>query len=324
MVPPLDQGSLIAGHRGLDRELLWVDIMHTPAERFVLPGYLVLTTGADVHQPGVREFLSYLIQSPAAGVVLSPPPDVRLQDLLISLVPLADENRFPVIFLPWELRFSDVTRNLMPRLSPDVPKSQVELAVGRSAVDGWDEAGAQELSRHVIDEAEQRGLQVEASVAPGVVIFTFRPPQTSATVSELLAFSGDRSDAFSETASWVFFGPQAGDSGSDFFPAVRPKKSGHFLEALREHPASMFFVARTLQPLVDYDSSRGGDLVHTLEVLFDESLNTSAAARRLYLNRHSLLYRVQLIEKLTGCSLKSVEDRFNLEVSVRVHLFRPR
>lgn len=57
-VPPLDLGSVVAGQRGLTREVLWVDIMHAPAESFVRPGDLVLTTGADVRQPGVLDFLT--------------------------------------------------------------------------------------------------------------------------------------------------------------------------------------------------------------------------------------------------------------------------
>ena len=67
------------------------------------------------------------------------------------------------------------------------------------------------------------------------------------------------------------------------------------------------------------DKTRRGQLVHTLEILLNEAINTSAAARALFLNRHSLLYRIKLIEDLTGLSLKNPADRFQLEVSVRVH-----
>lgn len=92
-----------------------------------------------------------------------------------------------------------------------------------------------------------------------------------------------------------------------------------FAEVLRQHPRSMATVLQTLQPLIDYDKTRRGQLVHTLEILLDEATNTSAAARALFLNRHSLLYRIKLIEELTGLSLKNPADRFQLEVSVRVH-----
>ncbi len=73
-VAPLDRGSVVAGHRGLTREVTWVDIIHAPAESFIRPGDLVLCTGADIRQPGNREFLAYLVSSHAAGLILSPPP----------------------------------------------------------------------------------------------------------------------------------------------------------------------------------------------------------------------------------------------------------
>jgi DNA-binding PucR family transcriptional regulator len=81
----------------------------------------------------------------------------------------------------------------------------------------------------------------------------------------------------------------------------------------------MATILQTLRPPVDYDKTRRGQLVHTLEILLDEATNTSAAARALFLNRHSLLYRIKLIEELTGMSLKNSADRFQLEVSIRVH-----
>ena len=105
-VPPLDLGSVVAGQRGLTREVLWVDIMHAPAESFVRAGDLVLTTGADARQPGVLDFLTYVVTSAAAGVVISPPPDAAVDDLLVMLAPYAEQNDFPVVVLPWEVAFS--------------------------------------------------------------------------------------------------------------------------------------------------------------------------------------------------------------------------
>lgn len=246
-VPPLDQGSVIAGHQGLTRAVLWVDIMHAPAESFVRRGDLVLTTGADVRQPGVREFLTYLVTSPAAGVILSPPPEVPLGELLPPLVALADRHEFPMVMLPWEIAFAAVQRSLLPL---------VDLVPA--------------------DPADQ--------------------PHT------------DRPDA-----GWAEFADAFADA------LQGPRGPEQFAEVLRQHPRSMALILQTLQPLVDYDRTRRGQLVHTLEILLNEATNTSAAARALFLNRHSLLYRIKLIEDLTGLSLKNPADRFQLDVSVRVH-----
>ena len=60
------------------------------------------------------------------------------------------------------------------------------------------------------------------------------------------------------------------------------------------------------------------DLPGTLEAYLDANGNTTAAARTLFLNRHSLMYRLRKVEALTGLDLSSHEDRFVLELSLRL------
>jgi PucR family transcriptional regulator, purine catabolism regulatory protein len=60
------------------------------------------------------------------------------------------------------------------------------------------------------------------------------------------------------------------------------------------------------------------DLPGTLEAFLQENGNTTAAARKLFLNRHSLMYRLRKAEALTGLDLSSHEDRFVLELSLRL------
>jgi len=76
-------------------------------------------------------------------------------------------------------------------------------------------------------------------------------------------------------------------------------------------------------PLVEYDDRSARDLLGTLEVFLQENGNTSSAARRLHLNRHSLLYRLRKIEELTGRSLSRHDDRFLLELGVRLAKLTP-
>jgi purine catabolism regulator len=76
--------------------------------------------------------------------------------------------------------------------------------------------------------------------------------------------------------------------------------------------------AAVLAPLEHYDAETSRDLVHTLEVYLEENGNTTSAARRLFLNRHSLMYRLRKVEALTGRDLRRHEDRFLLELSLRL------
>ena len=93
------------------------------------------------------------------------------------------------------------------------------------------------------------------------------------------------------------------------------------LGTLSSDPDSCRIFGEVLRPLLTYDRGSERGLIETLRVYFDENMNTSSAARELYLNRHSMLYRLKKIESLTGKSLESGADRFVLEVSIRLLSF---
>lgn len=79
--------------------------------------------------------------------------------------------------------------------------------------------------------------------------------------------------------------------------------------------------AEVVAPLVEYDRGSESGLMHTLEIFLHTNGNASSAARLLFLNRHSLLYRLRKIESLTGRSLESNADRFVLDLSMKLLRF---
>ncbi len=263
------------------------------------------------------------MSSPAAGVALGPPPDIDTRELLSVLVPLADRHEFPLVLLPWEVAFADVQKQLLPLINALPHDAPIQMVIGRREDDDaqWAEHArefAETLSRlatrlryHPEDVDHRRsGDDALLGAAAGIGRFRAGRIRLAAQRPAREAWSAgcccrrDRTTSVTVAAAPVPDGP------------VGPQQ---FAEVLRQHPRSMATVLKTLQPLVDYDKTRRGQLVHTLEILLNEAINTSAAARALYLNRHSLLYRIKLIEELTGLSLKNPADRFQLEVSVRVH-----
>lgn len=292
-VPPLDRGVVRAGHRGLTREVVWVDIMHAPAESFIRAGDLVMTTGADVGQPGVREFLTFLVSSSAAGAVVSPPPEVPVDILLASLLPLADRYDFPVVLLPWEIAFAEVQRSLLPLVTPTPAVTDVQMAIGRRQSDDgdWDRLAAA-LTEALYATAREVGLTVRSSITDDLVMSHLSAAASASTVSELVATAQKHSGLGDDLVSWVLLPPA--DRHAVAIASV-PSAAGNavgprqFAEVLRQHPQSMATILRTLRPLVEHDQTRRGQLVHTLEILLNEATNTSAAARALFLNRHSLL-----------------------------------
>jgi PucR family transcriptional regulator, purine catabolism regulatory protein len=86
------------------------------------------------------------------------------------------------------------------------------------------------------------------------------------------------------------------------------------LDGLAHDDAACRTAAALLAPL----EQSSLDLPGTLEVFLEANGNTTAAARKLFLNRHSLMYRLRKAEELTGLDLSSHEDRFVLELSLRL------
>ncbi len=79
------------------------------------------------------------------------------------------------------------------------------------------------------------------------------------------------------------------------------------------------FCSQYLGRLIEYDSKRKGELLRTLSCYLANSGNVSATARTLHLHRQSLIYRLERIEQLTGLSLQDAQDRFVLELGLRLY-----
>jgi purine catabolism regulator len=79
---------------------------------------------------------------------------------------------------------------------------------------------------------------------------------------------------------------------------------------------SLAQVARSLGPLRNL-SSEHGDLMQTLEVYLGEHGSWGVAADRLGIHRHTLKNRILQIEKLTGLSMTSADDRFAAWLGLR-------
>jgi len=79
------------------------------------------------------------------------------------------------------------------------------------------------------------------------------------------------------------------------------------------------FVEQMLRPLLEYDERRKGELVTTLEALFDADGSVKQAGARLFAHPHTVTYRLKQVEKLTGWSLRDPEDKLRLQLALRAH-----
>ncbi|MFJ9843611.1 PucR family transcriptional regulator [Kitasatospora sp. NPDC101155] len=67
-----------------------------------------------------------------------------------------------------------------------------------------------------------------------------------------------------------------------------------------------------LRPLTRFDESNNADLVTTLHAYLAADCSVQTVADRLYVHRNTVRYRLDQIERLTGRSLQSMQDRFQL------------
>lgn len=77
-------------------------------------------------------------------------------------------------------------------------------------------------------------------------------------------------------------------------------------------------VMATISPLIKYDEQRNMDLIRTFTAYNQNQGKVSQTARYLNLHRQSLLYRLRKIESLTDLSLVNPDDRFLLDLSIKI------
>ncbi|MBP2638406.1 MAG: Purine catabolism regulatory protein-like family protein [Firmicutes bacterium] len=73
-----------------------------------------------------------------------------------------------------------------------------------------------------------------------------------------------------------------------------------------------------IEPLNDYDAKHNMELVSTLFVYFEENCNAVKTAKRLFVHRNTLDYRLKKIEEISGRTLSDPYDRLTLQLGVIV------
>ena len=87
---------------------------------------------------------------------------------------------------------------------------------------------------------------------------------------------------------------------------------------LQEDPAELeSFYGETLEPAVLYDSRYGTELVHTLTTYLDNDASTVKTASDLYAHRHTIRYRLDRVNELTGLDVDKSEARERLTLGIK-------
>ncbi|MCD6290218.1 MAG: helix-turn-helix domain-containing protein [Anaerolineae bacterium] len=78
------------------------------------------------------------------------------------------------------------------------------------------------------------------------------------------------------------------------------------------------FYQETIGALEAYDQQQGTDLIHTLEVYFQQLGNLSRTAEVMYVHRNTLVYRLERIAAILGIDLDDAETRLRLQLALKI------
>lgn len=88
---------------------------------------------------------------------------------------------------------------------------------------------------------------------------------------------------------------------------------------LQEGPEELeYFYNETLSPVVAYDSRYGTELVNTLTTYLRNDASTVKTSTELFAHRHTIRYRLDRINELTGLDVDKSEDRESLTLGIKV------
>ena len=78
------------------------------------------------------------------------------------------------------------------------------------------------------------------------------------------------------------------------------------------------FYDEYMHDLLENDKKNGMDLVHTLEVYFENNRNIRRTAEVLFVHKNSVIYRLKKIEDILGEKLGDHETAFNLQMCLKI------
>jgi len=93
------------------------------------------------------------------------------------------------------------------------------------------------------------------------------------------------------------------------------------LELTENRAAAARFYEATVAPLFRYDHRRHGELAATLQAYLECGLNHQETAKKLFVHRHTLRYRLERIAAITGRDLTRWRDRLEMELGLLIARF---
>ncbi|WP_209122886.1 PucR family transcriptional regulator [Alkalihalobacillus sp. BA299] len=114
----LDSARVLSGEKYLNERFVeWVSITESPVENFVRKNELVLTTGMGCEQSieAFEQYVQDVVDSEASALAVA--TGRYIYDIPTEVIQFAEQAQFPIIEVPWEIRFADITHEVMKELT---------------------------------------------------------------------------------------------------------------------------------------------------------------------------------------------------------------
>ena len=174
-LPVLRLATVRTASAACRRPVSWASVIEMPVDDFVRPDELVLTTGMGCGESGGRfmDFVGQVIAANAAAIAVSTGP--YLEKLPPETLELAERESFPLIELPWEVRFADITRAVSEALLTEehrllIRAQDLQTTMLERVVAG---AGGADIAQIL---AEELGLQVRLADPAGRILGSSKGP----------------------------------------------------------------------------------------------------------------------------------------------------
>lgn len=83
------------------------------------------------------------------------------------------------------------------------------------------------------------------------------------------------------------------------------------------------FYSETIKPLVEYEKKYNSDLLSTLHLYYECGQSLSRTAKKLYIHRNTMLYRLDKIEKILDVDLRKTNESFRTQLALYImHLIQ--
>ena len=177
--------------------------------------------------------------------------------------------------------------------------NEMDMSDGRLMVD---------MGRHIVAVvktiADVSDVDALASLAKGMdSIFEEAGIETVIGVSDPRTLLGDLPEAFNEAREAINVGGlyRAAERIFVYRRLLLERFLNNIPAEAGEKYGAMVMNPRTSRIFSD-------EMVHTIEVFFENNLNLSEAARKLYIHRNTLVYRLEKVQRVTGFDLRQFDD----------------